>query len=129
MVWGRERRSGKQTKERAHLWEMPGSAAAAAMFGAFVCVLFLSAAANGGKETAAYPAEMSKAAVQTFLAEHTAFADAIGLDEYFPDSAVAAGAFSSRGEEAYRTYIQEGQKKWTFRDYLADAFRTLFGGT
>ena len=129
MVWGRKRRESEKSETLPRAWEIPRAATAASIFGAFVCVLFLCAASVGWTNRAAYPAEMSKAAVQTFLSEHTAFADAIGLDEYFPDSAVSVGAFSSRGEEAYRAYVKEGQREWTFRDYLADAFRTLFGGT
>ena len=129
MVWGRKGRAEKPAQASPQAWEMPRAAGAAAMFGAFVCVLFLCGAAVGRTENAAYPAELSRAAVQTFLAEHTALADAIGLPAGFPDDAVSVGSFSSRGEEAYRAYVQEGQKQWTFRDYLADAFRTLFGGT
>ncbi len=127
MVWGRVQRASKAEKDGQTPWTMPRAASTVAVFGAFVCVLFLCGAANGWREEAAYPAEVSRAAVQTFLTEHTAFADAIGLNAYFPDTAVSVGAFPSRGEEAYRAYVQEGQKEWTFRDYLADAFRALFG--
>ena len=129
MVWGRKRREEKGKKDGPHPWEMSRAAACAAVFGALVCVLFLCAAAGGRVLPASYPTALSEAAVQTFLAEHAAFADAIGLDAYFPDAAVAVGSFSSRGEEAYRVFVEEGQQQWSFRDYLADAFRTLFGGT
>lgn len=129
MVWGRKRREENQAKDRRHPWPMPHAAGAVAVFGAFVCVLFLCAAAGGRTETAAYPAGMSQAAVQAFLSEHAAFSDAIGLDEYFPGSAVTVGTFSSRGEEAYRAYVEEGQQEWTFGEYLRDAFRSLFGRT
>lgn len=129
MVWGRKRQESEKSEALPRAWEMPRAAGAVAVFGALACVLFLCAASVGWTNTAAYPAELSRAAVQTFLAEHTAFADAIGLDEYFPGSAVLVGTFSSRGEEAYRAYVEEGQREWTFRDYLRDAFQTLLGVT
>ena len=128
MVWGRKHREEKGEKDVLHPWEMSRAACVTAVFGTLVCVLFLCAAAGGHPGTEAYPETLSEAAVQTFLAEHAAFADAIGLDIYFPGGAVSVGSFSSRGEEAYRAYVEEGQKEWTFREYLVDALYTLFGG-
>lgn len=128
MVWGRVR-AHKSEREMQSPGRMPRAAGAVAVFGAFICVLFLCGAVQGRRDIASYPAEMSRAAVQTFLLEHTAFADAIGLDVCFPDAAVPVGTFSSRGEEAYRAFVREWQRQWTFGDYLADAFRGLFGGS
>ena len=98
---------------------------AVAAVGAAVCVLFFCAAVSGERETPVYPAERSEAAVAVFWEEHAAFADAIGLDAYFPKSAVQAGTFSSRGEEAYRDFLNDSTTKWTFGAYLRDAFRAL----
>ena len=84
--------------------------------GALVCALFFCTAVSDTPPSAAYPREKSVAALEAFGREHTALAAVLGIDEYFPEEAVYAGTFGSGGE------------RWTFSEYLRDAFHTfLFG--
>ncbi len=98
-----------------------------AVIGCVVCVLFFCASVSGYVPDTDYPEEKSYAAVGAFLRDHGAIADVLGIDEYFPQESVSVGAFSTRGEDAYRAFIEETERKWTFSDYLRDAWRSLFG--
>ena len=129
MHFGRESRRGgelppcrEENPSRFH------AANAVAVIGCMVCVLFFCAAIGIDRtETAEYPAEKSYAAVGAFLRDHGAIADVLGMNDYFPQESVSVGAFSSRGEDAYRAFIEESEKQWTFSEYLRDAWRALFG--
>ena len=103
------------------------AANAVAVIGSIVCVLFFCLSVRGEKRDVFYPPESSGEAVSAFLSEHTALADALGLDVYFPEESILVGAFSNRGEEAYHSFREEAKKEWTFREYLRDAFRALMG--
>lgn len=124
MNWGRKRRI--QNAKQAGEVPYSRSASAAAAFGAAVCVLFFCAAADGETPESAVPPVHPDAAVQTFLREHAAFADAVGINEYFPDAAVPTGSFSTRGEEAYRAFLAE-QESRTFGEYLREAWLRMLG--
>ena len=130
MQWGRARVcKGKKTVER---YAVPSvrAANAIAVIGSIVCVLFLCRVPIGVSENStSYSAEESAAVIQTFLKEHAAFADAIGLEAYFSEDSISVGAFSDRGDEAYRAFLEQTEREWTFRDYLWDAVRSLFGAS
>ena len=53
-------------------------------------------------------------------------ADALGIDGYFPSDAVPVGAFEEKSEAGYREFVN---RRWSFGDYLRDAFRVLIGET
>ncbi len=130
MTWGRNR--GKREKtggvsgnaKDVFLWQ---SARAVSVIGALACVLFLCAAVGRGERAVSYPKEDSYAAVALFLSEHASFSDALGISAYFSMPAVSAGSFSTRGEEAYRAFLRESETPWTFKDYLRDAFQSIWG--
>lgn len=128
MHWGRRSmQKTEHTGAREHAALMRSAQAVAAL-GAAVCVLFFCASSRGVQaEVPPYSAADSKAAIGAFVAEHAALADAIGLNAYFPEESVSVGAFSDRGDEAYRAFLEDAARPWTFGEYLRDAFRTLFG--
>lgn len=127
MHWGRNHTRREEAPPPKAKREPLRAANAVAAVGTAMCVVFLCAAVGGDGESVSYPAASSAAAVDAFLTQHTAFADAVGINDYFPRSAVSAGAFSHRGEDAYRDFVKEAETEWTFGEYLRDAFRTLLG--
>lgn len=128
MHWGRNRaRAAETPSSQKENRSLTHAANIVALVGFAVCVLFFCAAVGGTSREITYPAESSKAAVSTFLSEHTALADALGMNEFFSAESVSVGSFSDHGEEAYRAFLAENEREWTFSDYLRDAWRTLFG--
>lgn len=90
--------------------------------GSVLCAVFFLAAVRGDHTVPVYPADMAEEAVYAFAQEHTALADILGIDEYFPPDAVQAGAFEEKSEIGYREFVR---RKWSFGDYMRDAFRAL----
>lgn len=115
MHWGRAKR---QSDRRTEEIEQPPSRIATAVIvtGSLICTLFVAVAIASDREIADYPYQKSVAAVQAWRREHTALAAALGIDAYLGEEAVYTAAFP--GEET----------RWTFSDYMRDAFRSfLFG--
>ncbi len=128
MTWGRKRAKETEKADTSSRREMPLFSAANAVMvvGALACVLFFCTFVGATPREISYPTVSSEAAVAAFLSEHTAFADVIGIDEYFVKPSISVGGFSERGEAAYRAFVEEAKKNWTFGEYLRDAFRALF---
>ncbi len=130
MHFGREsRRRGETVPCRKEQPSRLYAANTVAVIGCIVCMLFFCVAIGGDVPDTNYPSEKSYAAVGAFLRDHTAIADVLGVNDYFPQESISVGAFSTRGEEAYRAFIEESEKKWTFSEYLRDAWRALLGLT
>ena len=120
MRWGRGKPSSTNDPR-----QVP-AASAVLIAGGVLCAVFFLAAVGSDHKMPAYPPEMAEEAVQTFVREHTALADALGIDGYFPVDAVPVGAFEEKSEAGYREFVD---RKWSFGDYLRDAFHTLIGET
>lgn len=92
------------------------SANAVLAAGALLCLLFFCLAVTGERTISDYPADRAAAAWESFGREHTALTAVLGIDEYFPDDAVSAGAFPRQPE------------RWNFRDYMRDALTNFVFG-
>lgn len=119
MRWGRQKPWEKS--------DTGGSAAPQAILiaGAFLCAVFFLMAARGDHTMPIYPEDRAEEAVLAFVEEHTALADVLGIDELFPPDAIPTGAFEEKSEAGYRDFVD---RRWSFGDYLRDAFRALIGG-
>ena len=115
MKWGRNR-PAQPTAGSSRDISRP--AQAVIITGALICTLFFAAASGGKNADTSYPAAMSEAARNAFIREHTALAAVLGLDEYFPEEAVYTGTFG----------IAEEGNRWSFAQYLRDAFSVLLSG-
>ena len=93
--------------------------------GAFLCAVFFLTSVRGDHTMPIYPEDMAEEAVLAFVEDHTALADVLGIDEYFPHDAIPAGTFEEKSEAGYRDFVERG---WSFGDYLRDACRALIGG-
>ncbi len=125
--WGRKQGRTAEAVPQKEGDFRASAAAAIAVIGFAVCVLFFCTAVHGFSISGDYPAEKSRAAVSAFLSEHTAMADFLGVNEFFAPNSVSVGAFSDRTDEAYRAFLSESAREWSFSDYFRDAWRTLFG--
>ena len=120
MRWGRGKPSSTNDPR-----QVP-AASAVLIAGGILCAVFFLAAVGSDHKMPAYPPEMAEAAVQAFVREHVALSDALGIDHYFPPDAVPVGSFEDKSEAGYREFVA---RKWSFGDYLRDAFHTLIGET
>ena len=116
MNWGRKKKlTHADTANKTETGFSPGIWAVM-WIGALCVLLFFFTAAGGRTFSVQYPAEKASAAAEVFGREHTALAAVLGIDAFFEEEAVMAGAFG----------IEE--ERWTFSQYLRDAFRTLLYG-
>ena len=120
MRWGRGKPSSTNDPRQTP------AAPAVLIAGGVLCAVFFLAAVGSNYRIPVYPPEMAEEAVQAFVREHTALADALGIDGYFPSDAVPVGAFEEKSEAGYREFVN---RRWSFGDYLRDAFRVLIGET
>lgn len=120
MRWGRGKPSSTNDPRQA------SAASAVLIAGGVLCAVFFLTAVGSDHKMPVYPPEMAEEAVQTFVREHTALADALGIDGYFPADAVPVGAFEDKSEAGYREFVN---RRWSFGDYLRDAIRVLIGET
>ena len=90
--------------------------------GSVLCAVFFLVSVRGDPTMPGYPADRSEEAVYAFAQEHTALADILGIDEYFPPDAVPTGAFEEKSEAGYREFVR---RQWSFGDYMRDAFQAL----
>jgi len=115
MKWGRNRTAHPTGGDNR---DLSRPAQTVIITGTLLCTLFF-AGASGRKDTdPIYPAAMSEAARSAFRREHTVLASVLGIDEYFPDEAVYTGTFG----------IAEEGERWSFAQYLRDAFAVLLDG-
>lgn len=116
MQWGRKRNQSIAHTKSAETPVLPRTAYAVITTGALICMIFFGKAVSKPPSDAVYPPEKAAAAGEAFLLDHTSLAAVLGLDVYFPEESVAVGTFG------------EPIERWTFSQYLRDAFRAfLFG--
>ena len=120
MRWGRK--TPLSVNDPVRTAGAPGVLIAGGILGA----VFFLVAVGSAHQMPDYPPEMAEAAVQAFVREHVALSDALGIDHYFPPDAVPVGSFEDKSEAGYREFVD---RKWSFGDYLRDAFHTLIGET
>jgi len=113
MKWGR---APRRTSEEDTRITLPRSAYAVMITGALVCAVFFGMTVTGENSGITYPPEKGAAAREAFGRDHAALTAVLGIDAYFPEDAVAAGAFGERG------------RRWTFSEYLRDALHTVLFG-
>jgi len=116
MNWGRKKKVPPADIKKKTETGFSKSTWTVMWIGALCVLLFFFAAAEGRTFSAQYPPEKASAAADAFGREHTALAAVLGIDAFFEEEAVMAGAFGMEEE------------RWTFSQYLRDAFRTLLYG-
>ncbi len=115
MKWGRKRTTHPPAGQNA---EISRFAQMIIITGALICIIFFASASSGTGTDPTYPAAMAEAARNAFLREHTVLASVLGIDTYFPEEAVYTGTFG----------IAEAGERWSFTQYLRDAFHVLLRG-
>ena len=123
MRWGRS----KQTHMHPISQGSDGGQRAVLIAGIVLCTVFFSVSLHRPHEA---PAPFSKAtaqqAIEAFRREHVFLSDALGMDEYFPEDAVSAGAFEDKIDAGYRDFV--ATPRWTFQSYLTEALQRFFAG-
>lgn len=116
MHWGRSPRKSESDRIRPASDSLFTPGNAVILLGTLLCLLFFCLAVTGERTISDYPADRAAAAWESFGREHTALTAVLGIDEYFPDDAVSAGAFPRQPE------------RWNFRDYMRDALTNFVFG-
>lgn len=130
MRWGRKqtvKQSANTRTDTVAYTARWNAARAVCILGTVSCLLFFCTLVGAERRDVSFPPSVSEAAAVSFLVEHASFADALSIGEYFTLPAVSVSSFSTRGEEAYLSFIGEAESPWTFYDYLKEALRTLMG--
>ena len=126
MRWGRRKKQSAAISNTLQNSGISRAANAVMIAGTILCTLFFCTAAQTNEQVLyEYPAGKSQEALIALTNDHTTLASVLGINAYFPEEAVLTGSFSNDIDILYQ---ENAHKKWTFSDYLRDAFRILLGG-
>ncbi len=123
MRWGRIKQTDMPPAPR----NGDGGRRAILIAGIVLCTAFFAASLHTPPDArSTFSRDTAQQAVEAFRRDHVFLSDALGMDEYFPENAVSAGAFEEKSEAGYRDFVDT--PRWTFQAYLREALRRFFTG-
>ena len=123
MRWGRTKQTDMPPAHRGG----GGGRRAVLIAGIVLCTAFFTASLHAPPDARSpFSRATAQQAIEAFRRDHVFLSDTLGMDEFFPENAVSAGAFEEKSEAGYRDFVTT--PRWTFQAYLREALRRFFTG-